>query len=90
MKSQYHMLQQQEKLVLEKARYALMVLDVFIRQITKEALDRLQENLILVVRMPPANNTYLFQPLNLTVNGSATAFIKKISEWYSSEITKNP
>ena len=54
-----------------------MVLDVFIRQITKEALDRLQENLILVVRMPPANNTYLFQPLNLTVNGSATAFIKK-------------
>ena len=83
MKSQYRMLQQQEKLVLEKARYALMVLDVFIRQITKEALDRLQENLILVVRMPPANNTYLFQPLSY-------GFYKKISEWYSSEITKNP
>ena len=67
MKSQYHMLQQQEKLVLEKARYALMVLDVFIRQITKEALDRLQENLILVVRMPPANNTSTSNYFNLSI-----------------------
>ena len=37
----------------------------------------------------PANMTNLFQPLDLTVNGSAKAFMKrKFTEWYGSQISK--
>ena len=37
----------------------------------------------------PANMTNLFQPLDLTVNGSVKAFLKKkFTEWYSSSISK--
>ena len=38
--------------------------------------------------MPP-NLTHVFQPLDLTINGVAKAFLKnKFSEWYSQQITK--
>ena len=46
------------------------------------------ENFIKVVKVP-ADMTNLFQLLDLTVSGSAEAFMKwKFTEWYSSSISK--
>ena len=55
---------------------------------TVSVTEKLAENFIKYVKVP-ANMTSLFQPLDLTVNGSAKAFMKKkITEWYSLEVTK--
>ena len=65
-----------------------LVLDVFSGQMTVPVTEKLAENFIKYVKVP-ANMTSLFQPLDLTVNGSAKAFMKKkITEWYSLEVTK--
>ena len=41
----------------------------------------------IVMHQVPANMTHLFQPLDLTVNGSAKAFLKaKFTEWFSQKI----
>ena len=67
---------------------ALLLLNVFRGQMTDPVLLKLRENSIFLVRVPP-NITNLFQPLNLTVNGAAKAFLKrKYTEWYSGEISK--
>ena len=48
----------------------------------------MKENHILFVRVP-ANMTNIFQPLDLTVNGSFKSLMKsKFTEWYSKEIGK--
>ena len=63
-------------------------MDVFSGQMTDPVKEKLRQNNILLVRVP-ANMTNLFQPLDLTVNGSFKAFMKqKFTEWYSKEITK--
>ena len=50
---------------------------------TEPVLNKLRENGICLVRVPP-NMTDLYQPLDLTVNGAAKAFMKwKYTEWYS-------
>ena len=55
---------------------------------TVPVTEKLAENFIKYVKVP-ANMTSLFQPLDLTVNGSAKAFMKKkYTEWYSLEVTK--
>ena len=55
---------------------------------TGPVMQKLKENNIKVTRVP-ANMTNLFQPLDLTVNGSAKAFMKrKFTEWYSSSISQ--
>ena len=67
---------------------ALLILDVFSGQMTRIVLDKLQENNIHLVRVPP-NMTNLFQPPDLTVNGAAKAYMKRrFTEWYSKEIWK--
>ena len=43
---------------------------------TTPGFHKLQENYIFLVRVPP-NMTNLFQPLNLTLNGAAKAFIQR-------------
>ena len=65
-------------------------MDVFRGQMTDPVLLRLKlrENTIFLVRVPP-NITNLFQPLDLTINGAAKAFLKrKYTKWYSGEISK--
>ena len=48
----------------------------------------MDDNHILFVRVP-ANMTNIFQPLDLTVNGSFKSLMKsKFTEWYSKEIGK--
>ena len=65
---------------------ALLITDVFRRQMTQPVWDLLKENDILLVRVP-ANMTHIFQPLDLTVNRSAKSFFKrKFTEWYSNEL----
>ena len=61
---------------------------VFRGQMTDPVLLKLRENSIFLVRVLP-NMTNLFQPLDLTVNGAAKAFLKrKYTEWYSGEVSK--
>lgn len=67
---------------------ALVVMDVFTGQTTKEVIAVLKENDICVVNVP-ANMTKFYQPLDLTVNGYAKRFTKtKFTEWYSKQIGK--
>ena len=69
-------------------QYALLVLDVFKGQMTEPVTKKMKDNHILFVRVP-ANMTNIFQPLDLTVNGSFKALMKsKFTEWYSKEISK--
>ena len=50
---------------------------------TPTVLLKLQENYIFLVGVPP-NMTKLFQPMDLTVNGVAKAFMKRcFTDWYS-------
>ena len=58
---------------------ALFDFDVVRGQITDEVISHLTRNNIYFVR-----KAYLFQPLNLTVNGNCKKFMKnKFSEWYT-------
>ena len=73
---------------LGKGQPALLIIDVCSGQMTDPVIQKLKENHIKVTRVPP-NIANLFQPLDLTVNGSAKAFMKKkFTEWYSSSIAK--
>ena len=73
---------------LGKDQPALLIIDVFSGQMTDPVIQRLEENHTKLIRVPP-NMMNLFQPLDLTVNGSAKAFMKKkFTEWYSSSIAK--
>ena len=79
---------EREKLELEKTQPALLILHVFSGQMTTPVTDMLDENNIKYVCVP-ANMTNLFQPLDLTVNRSAKAFMtRKFAEWHSLQITK--
>ena len=67
---------------------ALLILDVFKGQMKEPVKQKVKENHILFVRVP-ANMTNIFQPLDLTVNGSFKSLIKsKFTEWSSKEIGK--
>ena len=76
------------RLELCENQYALLILDVFKGQMTEPVTKKMEKNHILYVRVP-ANMTNLFQPLDLTVNGSFKALMKSdFTEWYSKEISK--
>ena len=69
-------------LKLPKTQLALLIMDVFREQMTED----LKDNNILLVRIP-ANMTHIFQPLDLTVNGTFKTFMcKKFSAWYIRQI----
>ena len=79
---------ERENLGVENDQETLLIMDVFSGQMTDPVKEKLRQNNILLVRVP-ANMTNLFQPLDLTVNGSFKAFMKqKFTEWYSKEIAK--
>ena len=61
-------------------------MDVLLGQMTEDVLNVLKDNKILLDRAP-ANMTHIFQPLDLTVNGTFKTFMhKKFFEWYSRQI----
>ena len=53
-----------------------MIIDVFPGQVTKPVINKMTENSIKLVKVP-ANMTRLLQPLDLSVNGAAKAYMKK-------------
>ena len=74
---------EREALNLDKNQPALLIIDVFSGQVTKPVIDKMTENNIKLVKVP-ANMIRLFQPLDLTINGAAKAYMKKhFTEWYS-------
>ena len=76
---------EREALNLPKDKIALLIMDVFRGQATREVISKLDENKIVLVQVP-ANMTHIFQPLDLTVNGYCKRFIKKtFAEWYSKQ-----
>ena len=78
-----HIQFERTKLQLQIDHPALLIIDVFSEQMTPAVLQKLRENCIFLVRVPP-NMTNLFQPLDLTVNSVAKAFMKRrFTEWYS-------
>ena len=73
---------------LEPEHKALVIMDVFTGQMTSDVTKLLDDNHILVTKVP-ANMTRFYQPLDLTVNGNAKRFMaKKFNNWYSEEISK--
>ena len=67
-------------------QHALIIMDVFTGQMIGPVLEKLRDNKILLVRVP-ANMTNIFQPLDLTVNSSFKAPMKKkFTKWYSKQI----
>ena len=83
-----HIQFERTKLQLQIDHPALLIIDVFSEQMAPAVLQKLRENYIFLVRVPP-NMTNLFQPLDLTVNSVAKAFMKRrFTEWCSQEIWK--
>ena len=74
---------QRELLKCPSDQKALVVMDVFTGQMTKDVLDAYKDANVCIVNVPP-NMTKFYQPLDLTVNGYAKRFLKrKFNEWYS-------
>ena len=76
-----------KELGLPEDQSALLIWDVFKGQCTVKVNNHLTKLNIKVV-MVPANMTHFFQPLDLTVNGSAKNFMKKFVTWYANEVKK--
>ena len=78
--------QQRQKKKLSLDHPALLILHAFRGQFTNEVVNRMKEHDIVMCQVP-ANMTHFFQQLDLTVNGSAKAFLKaKFTEWFSRKI----
>ena len=74
------------ELHLPKDEKVLIVWDVFKGQMTEKVKDRLAALNFELVPVP-ANMTHFFQPLDLTVNGSAKKFIRKqFTEYYAAAV----
>ena len=83
------MKKERERLEMEKDEVALLIMDVFKRQMTSPVLKVLLNNNILLQSLL-ANFTYLFQSLD--VQGGPNGFVKrlmkrKFTDWYASQIT---
>ena len=67
---------------------AIAAAKAFIQKSNEESKQKMKENHILFVRVL-ANMRNIFQPLDLTVNGSFKSLMKrKFTEWYCKEIGK--
>ena len=77
---------EQRKKLDDENQAALLIIDVFRVQMTDPVTKDLKNNNIILMRISP-NMTHIYQPLDLTVNLSATAFFKhRFTKWYSNEI----
>ena len=86
-----YVMRKQSELHLPENHKALVVWDVFKGQMTQKIKDRLESlNLDLHVIPVPANMTHFFQPLDLTVNGSAKKFMRnRFTEYYAGDIIES-
>ena len=81
--------EERQNLNLLPDHWSLLIIDVFSGQMTDPVLQKLRDNHIKLVRVPP-NMTHLFQPLDLTVNGAAKSYLKRrFTEWFSAMIAKD-
>ena len=71
-------------LKLPKTQPSLVIIDVFQGQMTEDVSTVLKDNNILLVQVP-ANMRHIFQPFDLMVNGTFKTFMRKFSEWYSTQ-----
>lgn len=71
---------------LDEDQKALVIWDVFRGQMTEKVKDKLAA--IHAVLVPvPANMTHIFQPLDITVNGSAKKFLQScFTEYYAAAV----
>ena len=75
-----------ESLKLKSDAKALLIFDVFKGQTTSAVNDLLKKNNIIFIHVPN-NHTNLFQPLDISVNKSAKAFIAgKYQDWYAEKV----
>ena len=73
--------EERQNLNLQPDHWSLLIIDVFSGQMTDPVIQKLCDNHIKLVRVPP-NMTHLFQPLDLTVNGAAKSYLKRrFTEW---------
>lgn len=71
---------------LNESKPALVIMDNFKGQCTQQVDDVLEQNDILVCRLPP-NTTDRLQPMDISVNKPAKNFLKrKFEQWYAEEI----
>ena len=82
-------IQNQRKTLRLDADYpAILIADVFKGQITPAVLNMVKASSIFHTKVP-ANTTNLLQPLDLTVNGHANSFMKRMfTEWSASKISE--
>ena len=80
-------IQNERKTLCLNADYpALLIMDVFKGQVKPAVLNMLKANNIFLMKVP-ANMTNLYQPLDLTVNGYAKSFMKRMfTECFASKI----
>ena len=82
-----YLIKKRAELELPTAQKALVIWDVFRGQVTEKVLEKLQSINCEFVPVP-ANMTHFFQPLDLTVNGSAKQFMRKQFITYYSDAVK--
>ena len=78
----------QTEMKLPETQKTLIIWDVFRGQMTERVKDKLTSLSIEPVSVP-ANMTHFFQPLDLTVNGSAIMFMRKQFTEYCSHQLEN-
>ena len=79
---------QRQNLSLNPQYPALLIMDVFKGQMTKQVKDLLNENNVKLQKVP-MNLAYLFQPLDVQSgpNGYAKRFMKKkFTLWYADQV----
>ena len=81
-----YLVRKRVELKLAETQKALVVWDVFKGQMTEAVKEKLSSYNIELVAVP-ANMTHFFQPLDLTVNGSAKKYMRKqFIVYYSSAV----
>ena len=71
-----YLVRRRAELKLGETQKAVVVWDVFKGQMTEAVKQKLPSHNIELVAVP-ANMTHFFQPLDLTVNGSAKQYMRK-------------
>ena len=66
-------------------QYVLVIMDVFTGQMTRDLLNLLRDNNILLTNVPP-NMTKFYQPLHF--NGFSNRFMaRKFNDWYAGQVS---